>query len=380
MDLHNQPSVKHQPLLHLVGLQAPQHLVSLLHLLYLANLPLPPLGNPPHQCPLLVRPPDQHLDSHQFRIRPFQTNNPAFGQPAPFGRPTTSFGQLSSAPGQPSTQAPTFGQPSSQNSAFGKSSIQASTFGQPSTHASAFGLPSATPPFAGSSQSDSTANTQYSSPFGAPQTSTFNQGTGPPKSGAFPSPSVRNEPSPFSQPPIAGVQPSFLQTSIPPSSSFGSASPPSSGGPFERPTTASQSPFGQPSTQQQPSTLNTSTTINQTSSAPSANVAAARRPSIHLPRENLGTKDAQGKLRTWKGREVRYIDDSPHYRETNDGEWKRIWFPDGPPNFTKTDDAPEAAYDAATKEKYKFAMEQGRFGDGGMPIMPPRKEWCSWNF
>ena len=321
-----------------------------------------------------------------------QAPRPAFGQPsipastfvqtnAPaFGRPATSFGQPSTVPGQASTQAPVFGQPSSQITAFRNPSIQASTFGQPSAQASAPTPPSVPSPFAGGLHSNSTTNAQQSNPFGAPQSSTFGQVPSLSEASAFASPSVRNDASPFSQPIATEVQAPIRQTSTLISNSSGTAAPFSVGGAFERPTTAAQSSFAQSSAQQPSGGFNTSDAINTSPSAPSANVTATRRPSIHLTRENPGQKDAQGKLRTWKGREVRYIDDNPHYREANGGEWQRIWFPDGPPTFTKIEDVPEAAYDATTRDKYKFAMENGRFLDGIIPIMPPRKEWCNWNF
>lgn len=82
---------------------------------------------------------------------------------------------------------------------------------------------------------------------------------------------------------------------------------------------------------------------------------------------------------SWKGMPVRYFDDEPCYKG-NDGNWQRIWFPDGPPVFTKTVDQPDEAYDEATKVNYKHLKQTGTFKDGIMPTLPPKREWCSWNF
>lgn len=76
---------------------------------------------------------------------------------------------------------------------------------------------------------------------------------------------------------------------------------------------------------------------------------------------------------------VRYFDDEPCYKG-NDGSWQRVWFPDGPPVFAKTVDLPDEAYDEATKANYRHLKEAGTFKDGIMPALPPKREWCSWNF
>ena len=59
---------------------------------------------------------------------------------------------------------------------------------------------------------------------------------------------------------------------------------------------------------------------------------------------------------------------------------KKIWFPDGPPVFTKAVELPDDAYDEMTKENYRYLKDHGAFKDGLMPELPPRREWCSWNF
>ena len=289
-----------------------------------------------------------------------QTVPSAFGQPATFGRPSTSFGQVSSTFGQPSVQAPVFGQPSSQSNQFANNTGGTSTFGQPSTQATAFGQPSAPSSFAGAQQPRAFA--------------LFGSTSGQPKGSAFPASST----SSFGQPTAAATAgPLSLQTSAAPFS--GAAATTSTGGIFGRPSTISQTPFTQSPAQQQPNDGLTRASNTATDSALSSNSVTARRSSIHLPDNNVATRDARGNLKTWKNKEVRQIEDKWYYRDTRSSDWQRIWFPNGPPTFTKTEEISESAYDAAAKEKYLFAIKNGKFGEGGIPLMPPRKEWCDWN-
>lgn len=305
-----------------------------------------------------------------------QTSTPAFGQPATFGRPSTSFGQTSSTFGQPSTQASAFGQPSSQSKGFANQSSGISTFGQPSTQTPAFGQPSAPSSFAGA---------QQPRVYGTPNPGPFGQNVDQPKSGLFQTPPV----SSFGQSTTIIIEANPIQTSAAPSNLFGApapvssgglfgaAAPVSSGGMFGQPSTTSQTLFGQSRVQ----TLDDSEgSVPPASDGPSSAIASkVRRSSINLPANNTATRDARGNLMTWKSKEVRQVDNNWFYRETKDSDWQRIWFPNGPPAFAKTEELPESAYDTATKEKYLFAMENGKFGDGGIPLIPPRKEWCNWN-
>ena len=90
-------------------------------------------------------------------------------------------------------------------------------------------------------------------------------------------------------------------------------------------------------------------------------------------------KNSEDKIISWKGMPVEYFEDEPCYKG-NDGNWQRIWFPDGPPVFKKTVDLPDEAYDEVTKTNYQHLRENGTFKDGIMPILPPKREWCNWNF
>ena len=76
--------------------------------------------------------------------------------------------------------------------------------------------------------------------------------------------------------------------------------------------------------------------------------------------------------------QVSYIDDEPCIRR-RDGGYERIWFPDGTPIYYRTEELPDAAYNEATKESYRSMSENGHFRDG-MPLLPPKREWCKWDF
>ncbi len=63
-----------------------------------------------------------------------------------------------------------------------------------------------------------------------------------------------------------------------------------------------------------------------------------------------------------------------------DGSWQRIWFPDGPPIFNKDTGVDDALYDEKTEAAYKYAKQNGSFQGGMMPLLPPKREWCHWDF
>ena len=280
---------------------------------------------------------------------------PAFGQPAALGRPTTVFGQSSSGLGQPSFGASAFGQPSSQAPAFGAPSIQAPLFSQSSGQAPAF--PQTQAPPLQSTGLEQSANLQSVGNFAASSESRVSNPFGLPSTTTVAQPSSRTNSS----------------ASVP----FGHANQPSATA-SGNPATAAPGQFGQPSGQQrnpfgQPSSTGANTPF------PTANAAVSRRSSVQLQSGTARQRDTQGKLTRFKGREVNYVDDVPYFKDDSRTEWQRIWFPDGPPAFTKMEDLPEAAYDAATKDNYRFAMEHRRFASGGIPLMPPRKDWCSWD-
>jgi nucleoporin NUP42 len=65
-----------------------------------------------------------------------------------------------------------------------------------------------------------------------------------------------------------------------------------------------------------------------------------------------------------------------------DGGVAKIWFPNGPPGYTRdTEAVDEGVYEKAdTLASWKTFAETGRFADGVMPLVPPRREWCTWDF
>lgn len=305
---------------------------------------------------------------------------PTFGQPSQpsgfsqaskLGRPTTSFGQPSSTFGSPSVPATTFGQPSAPGP-FGAPQLQPNTFVNPSG-------PDFPP------QPSAAAKNPFGQPLAPTQPSTFGQPSAPSQPSAFGRPSIRNPSPAFSQPATSGANNGFSQSSTAPPNPLGQPTAPSTTGIFKQPSIAAPNPFGQrrSSTANQPvpsssQPFGPSNTV-QPYTGPAANPANVRSTSGQGTNGVQVQKDSQGKITSWKGTPVRYFDDEPCYKG-NDGSWQRIWFPDGPPVFTKTVDLPEEAYDEATKANYRHLKQTGTFKDGIMPTLPPKREWCSWNF
>ena len=86
-----------------------------------------------------------------------------------------------------------------------------------------------------------------------------------------------------------------------------------------------------------------------------------------------------GRLTTWKGKPVDYIDDVPCIKSP-DGGYEKVLFPNGPPPLTKSAELPDEQYDEGTKESYRFMRTKGVFKDGIMPNLPPKRIWCKWDF
>lgn len=93
---------------------------------------------------------------------------------------------------------------------------------------------------------------------------------------------------------------------------------------------------------------------------------------------------ATNKLRAWKGQPVTYVsDDNPCYAHPQDPTvLVHIFFPDGPPLATTLKDAQakDVEYTPEVEEAYKFAKQHGQFKDGVIPSVPPKNEWCSFDF
>ena len=271
----------------------------------------------------------------------------AFGQPSSLGsqQPAfgqTGFGQPSSTFGQPSSAAPTFGQPSAP-----------SAFGQPQQQTSAFGAPSAL----GTNQQNSTFAKPANS-FTAPSTLA--------QQGVFGQPSVPTAPNAFAQTPATKSgwgQPSSTPAAQPVS-------------PLGQPATVQASPLGNTQIIQAPTPFARSSTATTNTALGNSNGISASKSA-----QTQARRDAQGKLTSWKGKPVIHEKDE-QYVKRSDGALERIWFPEGPPPPapTKNPEVPDEAYDEVTKENYIYMNEHGKFKDGIMPELPPKREWVNWDF
>ena len=288
---------------------------------------------------------------------------PAFGQPAStFGQQTPAFGNAT-IPAQTSNAFAQMGD-SNQSSGFGRPST---SFGQPAGSAPAFGQPTA-PAF---SQTTHTVASQPTAAFGKP---------------AFGAPAPRNtQPSGFGSTANAPQANSSGQIATIASNnpSAPSSQPTSTSSAFVKPMTSAASPFDTATNQKEnqpfgrPDTQSTipDQDLQVASQGVSSELlrAASKKPMIPA------TRDRQGKLLTWNGKPVTYVEEEPCFRGKG-GAWEKIWFPDGPPVFNKMPDVALEEYDEESKESYKYMMEHGEFKDGVMPLLPPRREWCSWDF
>lgn len=305
----------------------------------------------------------------------------AFGQPSTLGKPAfqilpqeaSTFNRPSTSFGQPSVPAPTFGAPSS----LGQQAPQlAPAFGRPSAleNSSSFGRPSST-----FGQPNSTIALGAQAPSSLPSTGQFSNqsqfstlqavsttGATQPAASAF------SQPNTFGQPSVPATASGFGQFSSSGSNAFGRPTAPASTNTFGQPTIAKVNPFPQTGNAQ------TSTSFSQDPTATMSSTGTATVQASNS-QHNTARRDPQGKLITWKGKPVSYIDDEPCFKGKNNS-WEKIWFPDGPPVFTKAVEIPDEDYDQATKEGYKFLGSHGVFKDGILPSQPPRREWCTWDF
>lgn len=362
--------------------------------------------------------------------QPSSFGTPAFGQPA---QPALAFGQLSQpAPafgqpsqttsgfGQPSQTAPAFGQPSQPAQSANPFAKPAADFGQPSQPVSGFGQPSQ-PAFGQPSQLTVSAFGQPAAPGGFGQ-SGFGQPSQP-AGGGFGQPSQPAATS-FGQPsqPTLGVfgqssQPAtttgFGQPSQPVSTGFGQPSQAATTG-FETGTgfgvkSSSTSPFiqpaaatggsGQPS---KPTTApgfgNAPTGFGSTPNAQSAqtphSLTGQAPASLHYTETiskraatcRAGTKEVQ----SYAGRRVQYINDAPCYERPDGKGWERIWFPEfgngadvlslNAPGKKEDLEGKADDYTQEVKQAYVHLFTKGGFGEGGMPSVPPMREWCAFDF
>lgn len=295
-------------------------------------------GNAPNQAPALAL---------------SQLSGPAPNRPSVFGVPSAITGPQPGASSNLGNLTSNSGQPPS-------------VFGKPS----AFGIPqpiNLTQP--------STAFSNPSSAFDRPSTSSG----GPP--------------APFGAPPLGGTGPAFGGNTAfggtnPTPSAFAIPQPvPPAAAPSVSPFVQPTNPFGrsqqlaQPSAFGMPANTPPSNPIGQPP-APTTNGSIFGKPQSGQPPTANGPsvqRDDQNKLTVWHGRPVSYIDGDPCYKR-RDGTWEKIWFPNGPLTSHSDTQLPDEAYDEKTKEAYIFMKEHKAFKDGIMPEIPPKREWCSWDF
>ncbi|CAF9927483.1 MAG: hypothetical protein GOMPHAMPRED_004409 [Gomphillus americanus] len=291
---------------------------------------------------------------------------PQASKPLPFGQPSNpmanaAFGLPSKLGSDSAFSQPSFSQTPSQ-STFGRPSM----LGEPQT---AFGQPSGvgvrTSPFGRASQSAAATFSQPKDLFSSQQQQLVNSSpftTQPINQERMQvSPSTNQSPFATSSGPFSissGLQ--QASGSLPLSGAVGFGQSNSSAGAFGQ---ASGGGFG----------INSGIhSITQGFSAPPQRSTNNTNPSAF--------RGMQGKLQSWKGRQVQYFDSEPCYRE-DDGFWQRIWFPDGPPAWNKPEVLPtDLPYNTETEERFKLASDSKRFSYGLIPLVPPRREWTNWDF
>ncbi|KAL1899305.1 hypothetical protein Cpir12675_001498 [Ceratocystis pirilliformis] len=341
-----------------------------------------------------------------------QTSGSAFGQPSSLGQSGGSaFGQPSQL-GQSGGSA--FGQTSklgqSNGSSFGQSSQLgggSSAFGQPSqigAKLSAFG--SSPAPTGGSTSGSgfgafASKSGSGGSPFGQPSGNNANAATNSPFGGG----GSTSTGSPFGQASASTSNP-FGSTSSN-SSAFGQAAPVKPN-PFGAPAnSANGSAFGQPSNLGANSSFSTANSSNgntasstsgfgQASSAPANPFGVPPAPAApaktndpyppnsgkqHPPVEMYTTRNSQTQqLAIFKGRPVEYVSDVPGIRDSGSGVWRKILFPNGPPiNYPATEISLDKM-EATVKQQWEHFATSGSFAGGKIPMQPPPRVACTWDF
>ena len=356
----------------------------------------------------------------------------AFGQTAALGQKPNPFGA-------PAAASP-FGQPSALGgpSAFSRPAQPAGAFGQPTTlgaKPNPFGAPGlgqpAQPAFGQSGFAQPSALGVKPNPFGAhaaggagfattqpaPANNPFGQPAQPAQTAPSPfgQQAANNPPAnnPFGQPPAAQANPfgqpaaapanPFGQPAAAPANPFGQPQPQQQpaanpfgapaasaapANPFGQPAAASPfnttaaappaNPFGQPST----SASTSAPAAASTSSGPYGPNATRQHPDISA----YSARNPDKTLRMFKGKPVSYEEPRgggkpvPVLRNF-DGTAVRIWMPNGAPAYTTQTEADPARYeDPAVLQQWRPFVETGRFAGGVMPEVPPKREFCAWDF
>lgn len=303
------------------------------------------------------------------------TTGPVFGQASqPSSRP---FGQIPSQ-----GQNPMFGQPSGtgqQPNPFASNTtgfVQNSSLGNPSPFSNPSQAISSNPPpnpFSNNSQ-----KTEKVGVFGAPETRSNGSTFGQPSGNA-----------PFGQPQLGNNLPQgnpFGATGST-SSAFGQAPAQPATNPFAgQGITGGTNPFTSNNTgNQQPGELKQS--LPFVSSNDRSGVAVGEhalsngaRSSVQHPAINTyASVDAAGNLLMFKGCKVIVKDGAP-YMHKRDGSLVKIWFPKGAPKSDGTAEVEDDHYNDDIRNTYIQANKTGTFENGVMPLLPPKREWCSFDF
>ncbi|KAM0426900.1 hypothetical protein ACHAPT_007798 [Fusarium lateritium] len=335
----------------------------------------------------------------------------AFGQPSQptsaFGQtsqPTSAFGQTSTLGAKPSPfGAPAFGQPSqpsqpSQPNAQGNAFGQASQLGQkPNPFGAAANANNNSSPFASAGNNNNApaannpfgapsggfANNQNASPFGNTNNQQANAGPSPfgqPSQGSSPFGQPQNPPAAApnafataNQAPDQKANP-FGQPSQQPSNGFASQNnQQQAGNPFGQPS--KPNPFGQPSAPAGGNPFSSAPPQAPSSGGPYPPNSSKQHP----PVESYTAKGMDGRLSMFRGKPVTYKDNLPGIRDF-DGTWRRIWFPDGPPGYSKDTELPPEQYDDKSKAQWMAFAQKGEFEGGLMPELPPPRECTLWTF
>ena len=297
-----------------------------------------------------------------------QSSQPAFGQAS-----KPAFGQASAA-GQQTNPSP-FAAAASQPSGFAQAAQQPATgFGQPSAFGAAASKPSPfaaagqqqQSPFAAASNNNNNATPPPSNPFGGSSQSAFGQASQP---AAQQNPFGTGAAAAANNPP----KPAFGQPTQPATSAFGQPSQPA----------ASANPFSQTQTPQ-PATNGTSFTP---ASAAGTTPTAGPDPRTYL------THNASQQPTSFKNQAVTLISKDEgknsfhvYQNAANNGAPEHLWFPAGPPapNPDTQLQEEDVFYSGQLGKELQAIYEavasgQGMFGDGGMPEVPPKREWVRFD-
>lgn len=121
---------------------------------------------------------------------------------------------------------------------------------------------------------------------------------------------------------------------------------------------------------QVPNGLSSQTSQNTRQQSNNNSAPNATDGSTHPDVASYTTRDNSGRLLTWKGARVNYIDSQPCYQKA-DGSMERIWFPDGPPTAQSWEPSTEN-FTTEMMQAYEFLRQNGAFHGGIMPESAPR--------